>query len=676
MTKEIRKMKIRALIIVVLELLAASALAVIYFYDFFGFRSLFLIEYLFAVLAGALILNVLFVWIILIRLSKIRQKSDLKAAELIGADVQEAYNFGMIGLVVVDENDIVLWANDLFKDRQIDLLDINILEWQPKLRELHEASPDMIVKIEVNSRNYDIKYLSDAGLYIFKDMTEYESIFEYSREQAPVLGIIMLDNYSDVAGNLDDANDVISKVKNLIFDYAKEYGVLLRRYRNDAYFALCNFASLTKMKNDHFSLLEKVRELGAKEETPPTLSIGLAHDFPDVIKLNEMAGNAIDIAMSRGGDQVVVSKYGDELIFFGGKSEAQEKRNKVKVRVMADSVLSLIKNSSNVIIMGHAQMDMDALGSCLGMRAVCEYCNKSSHIVYDPKLVERKAKFALTGAFSREELARITVTPSDSVDKVRSNTLVIVCDVHRPSLTMAPKLLEKATKVMVIDHHRRAEEFIESPVFSYIEPSASSTCELVTELIRYSSANPKIELSATYATLMLSGIFLDTNFFKSKNTGIRTFEASMVLKEYGADNAIADDYLKDEFEEYSLITKIISTLKTPHYGVVYCVADDDELIEQATLAKVANQCMQMKGVNACFVIGNTDEKETRISARSDGTINVQMLAEKMFGGGHFTAAGVIFKNMSIKRVEEKLLEVLNEYLNDARSPEPKAKGQS
>jgi len=673
MTKELRKMKIRALFIIALELISAAALAVIYFYNFFNFRDIFIIEYLFATLAGFVVINVLFVWVMLIRLSKIRKKSDLKAAELIGNDVQEAYKFGMIGLVVVDENDIVLWTNDLFQERQIDLLDINILDWQPNLRELHDASPDVVVKIEVNSRNYDVKYLSDAGLYIFKDMTEYESIFEYSREQAPVLGIIMLDNYSDVAGNLDDANDVISKVKNLIFDYAKEYGVLLRRYRNDAYFALCNFTSLQRMKKDRFSLLEKVRELGAKEETPPTLSIGLAHDFPDVIKLNEMAGNAIDIAMSRGGDQVVVSKYGDELIFFGGKSEAQEKRNKVKVRVMADSVLSLIKNSSNVIIMGHTAMDMDALGACLGMRAICEYCNKSSHIVYDPKLMERKTKFAFTGAFSREELARITISPSDSIDKVRSNTLVIVCDVHRPSLTMAPKLLEKATKVMVIDHHRRAEEFIESPVFSYVEPSASSTCELVTELIRYSSANPRIEISPTYATIMLSGVFLDTTYFKSKNTGIRTFEASMVLKEYGADNSVADDYLKDEFEEYSLVTKIISTLKTPHYGVVYCVAEEGELIEVATLAKVANQCMQMKGVNAAFVIGNTDEKETRISARSDGTINVQMLAEKMFGGGHFTSAGVTFKNGTIKKAEEKLLEVLNEYLNDARSQEQKAR---
>lgn len=673
MSKELRKMKLRALIIVALQLIGAAVTAIFYFYDLFDFQSYFLMEYLFVVLAVYTIINIFFIWAVIIRFSKLRKKSDLKAAELIGNDIQEAYKFGMIGLVVIDENDIVIWANDLFQERQIDLLNINILEWQPKLRELHDASPDLIVKIEVNSRNYDVKYLSDAGLYIFKDTTDFESVYEYSKEQAPVIGLIMLDNYSDVTGSLEDSNDVISKVRNLIFDYAKEFGVLLRRYRNDAYFVLCNFASLEKMKSDRFTLLEKVRELGAKEETPPTLSIGFAHDFPDVNKLYEMASDALDIAMSRGGDQAVISKYGDDLLFYGGKTEAQEKRNKVRVRVMADSVLSLIKNSSNILIMGHTALDLDALGACLGMKAICDYANKTAQIVYDPKLTERKTRYALSSSFSREELAKITISPSDSLEKVRSNSLIIVCDVHRPSLTLAPKLLEKATKVMVIDHHRRAEEFIEAPVFSYIEPSASSTCELVTELVRYSSANPRITISPTYATLMLSGIYLDTNYYRSKNTGIRTFEASMVLKSYGADNSVADDFLKDDYEEYSLITKIMSTLKTPHYGVVYCVAEEEELIEQATLAKVANQCMQMRGVNAAFVIGNTGKKETRISARSDGSVNVQMIAEKMFGGGHFTSAGITFRNSSIKKAEEKLLDTLDEYLEDSRSEETKAR---
>ena len=622
---------------------------------------------LFVGVASIVGVDVILLWVEIIIFSRIRHQTDLKAADLIGADVQEAYNFGMIGLVIVDENNTVLWVNELFKERKIDILDLNIIEWQPALQDLIGAPSTAIAKIELNTRNYDVKYLPDAGLFIFKDVTEYETIYTYSRKQAVVVGTIMIDNYSDLTGNADDSNDVITKVRNAIFEYARDNQVLIRRYRNDGYFMICNYESLQKMMADKFSLLETIHKIGEKEDTPPTLSIGIAHDFPDVVKLNEMANSAIEIAMSRGGDQVVVSRYGQDLVFFGGKSEAQENRNKVKVRVMADSVISLIKNSSNVLIMGHTMADMDAIGACLGMKAICEYCSKPSLIVYDPKSTERKTRGAITTTFSREDIAKIMVSPNEAMDKLKNNTLVIVVDVHRPSMTMAPKLLEKATKVMVIDHHRRSEEFIESPVFAHIEPSASSSCELVAEFVRYASVNPRIVIPTNYATIMLSGIFMDTNYFKAKTCGIRTFEASMILKEFGADNSAADDFLKDEFEEYTLITKIISTLKTPYYGVVYCVADDDDIIEAATLAKVGNQCMQMRGVNACFVIGKTAVNEVRISCRSDGSVNVQLLAEKLNGGGHFTQSAATFKNATIDRVESRLLDVLNEYLNDARN---------
>ena len=667
MKKTLGKTKLTAFILLLIEIVVATAFGVFYYLNLFEIQKLVSVEIIYIVGASFVVINAIFIWTVILIISSLRHKTNLHAADLIGGDIQEAYNFGQIGLVITDENNIVLWVNNLFKERQIDILDTNILQWQPKLEELHGANPDAVLKIEFNSRNYDVKYLSDAGLYIFKDETEYEAVYDYSKRQAAVVGTIMIDNYSDLTGSADDANDVISKVRNAIFEYARDNGVLIRRYKNDAYFVLCNYESLKKMEDDKFSLLERIHIIGEKEETPPTLSIGIAHDFPDVVKLNEMANNAIDIAMSRGGDQVVVSHYGQDLTFYGGKSAAQENRNKVKVRVMADSVLSLIRSSSNVIIMGHSMTDMDAIGSCLGMRAICEYCKKSSHVVYDPKNTERKTRGALTSAFTREELAKITVSPNDVLDKIKANTLVIVCDVHRPSLTLCPKVLEKATKVMVIDHHRRSEEFIESPVFQYIEPSASSASEMIVELIRYSSANPRIEIPSTYATIMLSGIFMDSNYFKAKTCGIRTFEASMVLKEFGADNSVADDYLKDEFEEYTLVTKIISTLKTPFYGVVYCVADEDDIIEAATLAKVGNQCMQMRGVNACFVIGKTAVNEVRISCRSDGTINVQLLAEKLNGGGHFTQAAGSFKNTTIDRVESRLLDVLNEYLPDARN---------
>ena len=667
MKQTLKRTKWIVFFIALIQIALVASFGVIYYNNFFDIQSVVTIPMVYIGTAAIAGIDIIILWVAVISFAHARHKSDLHAADLIGTDVQEAYNFGMIGLVIVDENNNVLWVNELFKERQIDILDQNILEWQPALQDLIGAPSTATAKVEVNTRNYDVKFLADAGLFIFKDVTDYETIYTYSRKQAVVVGTIMIDNYSDLSGNADDSNDVISKVRNAIFEYARDYQVLLRRYRSDSYFLICNYESLKKMIDDKFSLLETIHVIGEKEDTPPTLSIGIAHDFPDVVKLNEMANSAIEIAMSRGGDQVVVSRYGQDLQFFGGKSEAQENRNKVKVRVMADSVISLIKNSSNVLIMGHSMADMDAMGACLGMKAICEHCGKPSLIIYDPKITERKTRGAMTSAFTRDELSKITVLPNDVMDKIKSNTLVIVCDTHRPSLTLAPKVLEKASKVMVIDHHRRSEEFIESPVFQYIEPSASSASEMIVELIRYSSANPRIDIPSAYATIMLSGIFMDSNYYKAKTCGIRTFEASMVLKEFGADNSVADDYLKDEFEEYTLITKIISTLKTPFYGVVYCIADEDDIIEAATLAKVGNQCMQMRGVNACFVIGKTKVDEVRISCRSDGTINVQLLAEKLNGGGHFTQAACAFKNTSIDKVESRLLDVLNDYLPDARN---------
>ncbi len=398
-----------------------------------------------------------------------------------------------------------------------------------------------------------------------------------------------------------------------------------------------------------------------------TLSIGFAHDFPDAIKLNEMVSNAIDIALSRGGDQAVVSKYGADLRFYGGRTAAAEATNKVKVRSVADSVLSLIRSSSSVMVMGHDEMDMDALGACLGIKALCEYVGKSCKVIYSPRRAEKKTRIAFQEAFSKDVYDALTIDPNEAISVLRETTLVFVVDVSRPSMTMAPRVLDKASKVVVIDHHRRAEDFISKPVLSYIDTSASSASEMIAEMIHYATANPAIQIKQSYSTIMLSGIFLDTNFFKARATGARAFEAAEILKSFGADNTLADYYLKDEFEEYTLITKIISTMTTPYYGIVYCKTDGKEMVERSTLAKVANQLMQLKGISACFVIGQTEEKAVRISARSDGSINVQLLCEKMGGGGHFTSAAASFNGQTVEDAEKHLLETLDVHLDSARS---------
>ena len=666
MGKTIKGIKTFSFLIILLEIVAAAAFSVFYFNNFFNFQEIVKPFYLALGTVSVIVVDCLFIWIVILVLSSLRQKTDLKAAQIIGSDVQEAYNFAMIGLAITDDQNTVLWTNDLFKARHIEIMDMDIIAWQPELAALRDTNNgETSVKVVVNSRTYAVKLLPEAGLWIFKDVTDYEQIFNYSKEQAPVVGILAIDNYDDVVRGDDDFNDVVTKVKNDIFGYAKDYGILLRRIKDDSYSMLCNYASFTRMLDDKFSIIDKVRGEAIRGEIPLTLSIGIAHDFPDVNKLNDLANDALDIAMSRGGDQVVVSAYGQEMKFYGGKSEAQEKRNRVKTRVLADSLISLITASERVLIMGHANMDMDAFGACLGMKAICTRLKKNSRVVVDLKNTEAKTRAALNSSFSKDELEKLIVSSKDAESLVDGNTLLVVVDVHIPSMVMAPKLVDMAAKIVVIDHHRRAEEYIDSPVFNHIDPAASSTCELISEFIRFSSINPRIELPSTYATIMLSGIFLDSAYFKSRNTGIRTFEAATILKEYGADNSLADDFLKDDYEEHKEVTEITSNLETPYYGVVIAMANPDRLYDRATMAKAANMCLTYKGVHAAFVFGKVSQREIRLSSRSDGTINVSLLTEKLGGGGHFTSAAASFVGGDLTTVKNRILMVLESSLKEA-----------
>lgn len=677
MGRRIKHIKITSFVLILTQLVLVSLFSVFYFLNVFNLKNLISVEYIFLGAAALVALNCLYVWIVSIIISTLRRRTDLHAAEVIGSDVQEAYNFAMIGLAVTDENDNVIWTNELFKTRHIDIIDSNILEWMPELKSLKEGnnvSGEQVCKIKYNSRYYEVKLLVEAGLWIFKDNTDYEETYIYSKEQAPVVGVLMIDNYEDVVRGDDDFNDIATRVKSVIFTYCKEYGVLIRRIKDDHYSLLCNFQSYQKMQADHFSIIDKVREVSSGSNMPLTLSIGIARDFPDVIKLNDLANEALDIAMSRGGDQVVVSVYGSEMEFYGGKSEAQEKRSRVKTRVLADSLVGLIKTSAEVLVMGHTNMDMDAFGACLGIKAMCDRLEKKCKIVVDLKSTEYKTRSALTSSFSKEELEKLIISSKDAEDIIKTNTLLVVCDVHTSKMAMAPKLCDKSHKIVVIDHHRRAEDYIESPVFNHIDPAASSTCEIISEFIRYSSINPRIIIPQIYATIMMSGIFLDSSYFKSRHTGLRTFEACTILKEFGADNSLADDFLKDDYEEYTLIQSIVSKLEHPAYGVVCASVPENITVEEATIAKAANTCLTFKGVHASFVIGKVNNRTYKMSARSDGYINVQLLMEKMGGGGHFTSASCLFDKSNLKDVKDILYNTLEQYLSEATADARSRKG--
>ncbi len=671
MKKHLGILKIFSFALLVIEMFLFGVFFALYFANPFNIQT-FLNEHMLIVVIPLVVLclfNLLTTFIAVINFTRARKKSDLKAADLLGDDVQEAYNFGMVGLVIVDENKNVLWINELFRERKIDILDVNILEWMPQLADLEDGGVDTVIRVLINNNYYDVKCLQDAGLYIFKDVTEFENLTQYNTREAVVVGFILIDSYSAISENADDANDIISKVRNAIFEYTREYSVAIQRTKSDTYFFVCNYESLSKMEADKFSILDKIRDVPEKQGgVTPTISIGIAHGFPSITKLRDMASGALETCTARGGDQVVISKYGEDLKYYGGRSSATETRNKVKVRIVASTLVSLIRSASYTLIMGHTATDMDAIGACLGVKAICDHLNKQSAIVYNPRVTESKTRGAMTQSFTRENLAKITLSPQEAIDKAKekNNVLLIVCDTHNPEMVIEPRLVDLIDKIAIIDHHRKSEKFIENNIFAHIDTGASSATEIVTEFIHYAFDNPRIKLQSSFATIMLAGIFLDSNHFKSKSTSSNTFEASMVLEEYGADSYKADDFLKDEYEEYALVTKIAANMTAPFYGVVVCKADDNDVVESSILAKVGNQLMSMKGINAAFVIGKIDEKKVKISCRSDGSISVQLLAEKMGGGGHQHMAAAVFENSTIEQAEERLLEILKEHLADAK----------
>ena len=675
MSEAIHRMRVRTFIIMLVEFVTITLLVLFHFLDIIpNWENYFKPIYWMYFAIGIAIFDVFFLWFSELGLSRIRQKSDLDASSIIGSDVQEAYNFGELGLVITDDDYCVMWVSPLLKERHMDILDANILEWREELNEVVDVDSfaDKMVQIEVNSRYYKVKYLPSAHLFIFRDVSEYNAVNKINIEHGLVLGVVMIDNYEDITGKTENENsDLITKVRSVILDYFKEHGAYLRRFRNDSYFLVTNYASLEKMEKDRFSVVDTVHNIESGSLFRPTISIGIAHDFPEPIRLNEMSANALDIALSRGGDQVVVSKYGSDLVFYGGKTAQAENTGRVQFRSLGDSLKGLIDNSSDVLVCGHSQADMDAMGSCFGILALCNHLKKPCRIIYDPDNTEKKTRFAIQSSFTKEELSRTTISSREAAEKIAPSTLFVLVDVSNPANAMGQKALEKASKVVVIDHHRRGSIFVDNPVLNFIEPSASSASELITEMLFYMTANPRIDIPPAYATLMLGGIFLDTGNFEAKSTGVRTFEAAQILKGYGADNGKIYDFFKDDYDEYRLITSIVSTLRSPEPGVYYCMAENSDIIEEATISKVANQLIHIMGVHACFVIGRVSSGELKISGRSDGSINVQLICENIAGkgngGGHYHMAASKFPGTNVEFGIDKLLTALKNHLDDARS---------
>lgn len=662
----VKKNTIGVILVFFVELLILVAAFVI---KQLGFFQNILVDILILAITILLFLNWIYVIVILLKVSHAKMKTDVNAIDVIGEDIQSVYDFGQIGLILTDSDHNVIWTNEFFPSAQSTLIDMNIFDWNNELAKLLNNSDDSDanVIIDVDNRKFKVSYKRLTSMFILKDVTECENANKFTYEHSPVLGIIAMDNYSDIATIVDDLtlNDMVAKIQAIIGSYCEKYNLCFKKFRQDSFLILGEQNSYEKLVNDKFSIIQKVKDEVNANGYKFTLSIGFALGFHDFNKLSDMANVALDVALSRGGDQAVISPYGKNFIFYGGKSESKSKRNLSGLRVLSKSLSACIEKSDDVYIMGHRNADMDAIGSSLGLYIFASsYIPENKvHIVYDEFNVDNKTRDAIKGIF-KDDLKSMVVTSSDAIKSFRKNSLLILTDVHKPSMCMSSDLVNKAMRIAVIDHHRRGEEYVNKPEFAYIESSASSASEIITEFIRYNAL--RIEVPSRVATCMLAGILLDTNHYR-QSTSSTTYDASMLLKDYGADNQIADNCLKADYNEYALKTKIMANSKVPYTGIVVSFGEEDDIIDRTVLAIVAGETLEIQGIKACFVIGRVEENKIGISARSDGTINCQMLMEKMNGGGHFRSAATQIINTTIEDTYKNLLDVFSQYLQDATS---------
>ena len=667
MYKVIKSQKRRRLFTILLEIIIGIGI-----YAFIFYSDLILgekIEYTWEILLGYIV--VVFFFEIISTIS-VFNKFDIQARKnhqninfLLGADIAEGYRFSQLGMLYYDTDLTILWTSELFEERHVQLLGQNLLDWQPILNELLTSDDEKKeVILTIQQRKYSAICLKELQIILFKDVSDIQGLLQTREEQAPLIATIVIDNFAELTSisNETIVSEIENETRKIIAEWAKKYDLVLRRYKEDAYLALFNETTFEKMKNDEFNLLNKVKNYRTSIDFHLTMSIGIGRGSYDFKVLSELASSAI--ALSRGGDQVVINNYGSNLEFFGGTTNSKAKRNLVRSRTLAQSFIAHMKTSNTVLVMGHSNLDMDALGACLGVYSIAKKINKEAYIIWDDKLVETKARMAMHAMYNRMELQNIILSQAQANAKLGSETLLVVVDCHSAKMTLYPDAVEKSPNIAIIDHHRKVEDAIENSNFSFHDSSSSSACELVAELIRYSDL--RYPISEKVATLMLSGILLDTNYYR-RQTGIRTYESSAFLKEYGASTEDADNFLKDDYEEYLLKTKIMNNVETPMYGILVAKTNKDDIVERAFLAKVANESLTLKDVKAVFVIGRTEMNEVSISARSDGTVNVQLILEKMGGGGHFNAAGVNRKGKALQETHQELIKILNLYLNDATS---------
>lgn len=522
--------------------------------------------------------------------------------------------------------------------------------------EMNRISADIITQgVNILAKDYNS---SLVAMYMF-DETDINQYIQKIRDERFVVGLVYIDNYEDALESVDDVRRslFVGLVDKRVNKYFSAGAAIIRKLEKDKYLVVFRYKFLEKLLADKFSLVEDIKSVKVGNEKTLTLSIAIGTGAADYARNYDIAKAAMDLALGRGGDQAVI-KDGEKIYYYGGKSQQMEKNTRVKVRVKAHALRQILEANDNVLIMGHNLPDIDSFGSALGIYIIAKKFGKEAHIVFGE--ISSSVRPFMNRFIDKEEYPDdMFIKKEEAENYLTASTVVIVVDVNRPQRTECPQLLDKCKTIIVFDHHRRSSDTITGAVLSYVDPYASSACEMVTEMIQY--VDDGIKLKAFEADALYAGISIDTDGFNSKS-GPRTFEAAAFLRRHGADVTRVRKMLRNDMNEYKAIASAVS--KSEVYKSAFAITVfDGEGLESPTIggAKAANQLLDISGIKASFVITQYEDK-LYISARSIDEVNVQLVMEKLGGGGHMSIAGAQLTNCTIQQAVNTIKLTLDNML--------------
>ena len=510
-------------------------------------------------------------------------------------------------------------------------------------------------------RIFRVVHKQDEKLLYFFDVTEQTEVEQQFEADRTVLSVIFLDNYDELTQGMDDSarSNINSSVTTLLNQWANEHQIFVKRVSSDRFMAVMNEEILRGLEQEKFTILDAIREMTSKQNVPLTISIGIGSGAESLPELGAQAQSSLDLALGRGGDQVAIKQQNGKVKFYGGKTNPMEKRTRVRARVISHALRELIVGSDKVIVMGHKRPDMDAIGAAIGIRKIAEMNHREGYVAVDFSQIDSGVKRLFDEIKGKPELYSHMITPEEALDMATEDTLLVIVDTHKPSLVIEERLLNKVEKVVVIDHHRRGEEFIENPLLVYMEPYASSTAELVTELLDYQPKHEKITMLE--ATALLAGIIVDTKSFTLR-TGSRTFDAASYLRTQGADTVLVQQFLREDVTTYMERARLVETVEFYNHGMAIAVGEEDRVHDSVIIAQAADTLLSMEDVAASFVVALREENVVGISARSLGTVNVQLIMEKLDGGGHLTNAATQLYDTTIDEAVVRLKSAISEHI--------------